>query len=210
MVRYSTGLGRMTDFETRPLSNDRKKSILERTEYGENSPVSLDKIVAVHVKHWTFENAIEKGEINIHESLAGHLITIFLQLFEMKFPVHSVVPVDEFDGDDVASMEANNSSAFNPRKVMNTDRWSSHAYGMAIDVNPRQNPYVLNPGTDHEAIYPKGGQECLDRKALKPGMVEPIVGIFSRNGFDDWGGSWQSPLDYHHFQVRWERIRSFF
>ncbi|NND35346.1 MAG: M15 family metallopeptidase, partial [Saprospiraceae bacterium] len=88
----------------------------------------------------------------------------------------------------------------------NTDRWSSHAYGAAIDINPGQNPYVLNPDQSDFKVFPSGGERFLDRGNIRIGMVEPIVHIFKKHGFTEWGGEWESPLDYHHFQVDWERI----
>lgn len=142
------------------------------------------------------------------EEIAQDTLLLFEKLFEIAFPIHKAVPVDHFKGSDVASMNANNSSAFNCRRIMDSDRWSSHSYGTAIDINPLQNPYVL---IDHEAstakIYPKGGGMYLNRGTLEKGMVEPVVEIFYDHGFTEWGGHWKDRLDYHHFQIPWDKIQ---
>ncbi len=200
----------MADFDIRPLSERRIESIRTNTEYSDDSPVSLEQIVAVYFLHETFDIGTQKGQIHILDAVAENVLELFRKLYVIEFPIHSAIPVDEFQGDDVKSMEANNSSGFNPRKIMHTDRWSSHAYGCAIDINPRQNPYVLNPGTEKEEVYPDQSSPFLDRDQKLPGMVEPIVSIFSNIGYTDWGGAWREPLDYHHFQVPWDEIRSFF
>ena len=58
--------------------------------------------------------------------------------------------VDAYGASDDRSMEADNTSAFNCRFVAGTSRWSEHAYGKAIDINPVENPYVsgthVSPG----------------------------------------------------------------
>ena len=55
--------------------------------------------------------------------------------------------VDAYGGNDFRSIEADNTSAFNCRFVDGTTRWSNHAFGRAIDVNPLENPYVTASGT---------------------------------------------------------------
>ncbi len=60
--------------------------------------------------------------------------------------------IDRYGGDDHRSMHHDNTSAFNCRFVNGTTRWSMHAYGKAIDINPRENPYVSG-----ELRLPSGG-----------------------------------------------------
>lgn len=181
---------------------------MDRTEYSSDTPVKLDRIVSVHFLHESFDGNVKAGQAHVLDEVAENVLDIFRQLFVIQFPIHSAIPVDQFDGNDVASMNANNSSAFNPRKIMDSDKWSSHAYGCAIDINPVQNPYVLNPATDDERTYPHGGDEYRDRENLRAGMVEEVVSIFRNHGFTDWGGEWEAPLDYHHFQLPWETIKA--
>ncbi len=100
---------------------------------------------------------------------------------------------------DYRSIEADNTSAFNCRYVDGTTRWSNHAYGRAIDVNPIENPYVTSSGTtSHRASAP-----YLRRSPVRRGMaVEggPLVAAFAAAGWG-WGGRWSGAKDYQHFSA---------
>ncbi len=196
-------------FEIQELSSARIESIQSTVEWDDACPVSLDRLVSVHFSHKDFDGNDQIGEMVVVDLMAENVKNIFSELYSKKFAIALARPVDEFGGDDVSSMNTNNSSAFNCRRIMNTDRWSSHAYGAAIDINPIQNPYVLIDQTNDTAkIYPKGGTDYLNRGIQEVGMVEDVVSIFKEYGFSDWRGAWKSPLDYHHFQVPWEIINS--
>jgi D-alanyl-D-alanine carboxypeptidase len=109
-----------------------------------------------------------------------------------------MVPVDAYGGSDSRSIEADNTSAFNCRSVEGTSRWSEHAYGRAIDVNPIENPYVDGGHTSHRASVP-----YLDRSRRRPGMAYEggvLVGAFDAIGWG-WGGRWTSVKDYQHFSA---------
>ena len=75
-------------------------------------------------------------------------------------------------GTTTASMAADNTSAFNCRRVAGSDRWSAHAYGAAIDINP-----VENPVPDRRlgrAPRPGAGSRGVDRsvgRASRPGVI---------------------------------------
>ncbi len=141
---------------------------------------------------------ISTGVLVIHEDMEAATRRAFARLFEIKFPITSIRPVDEFDGDDDRSMAADNTSAFNCRAAVNNGptSWSKHAYGRAIDVNPLINPYIL----DGE-VLPPGGAKYTDRDDERPGMItsgSPALKAFTDNGFT-WGGTWSNP-DYQHMQ----------
>ena len=174
-------------------------------------PVHYTRLKRLEVSHVDFEGKKRLGELIVLDEVAESVLIIFSKLFEKGFPVERIAPLEEFGADDVKSMAANNSSAFNGRKIMNTNRWSSHAYGVAIDVNPAQNPYML---LDHESanikVFPPQAIDYVNRGVQKPGMVEEIVSIFAEHGFTEWGGSWDQKPDYHHFQLPWEVINEMF
>jgi hypothetical protein len=118
-------------------------------------------------------------------------------LFEDRFPIRAMRLVDDYGGDDFASIEADNTSAFNCRNATGSGEWSDHAYGRAIDVNPIENPYVHADGTTSHAA----SQPYLDRSRHRPGMATPgrsLVRAFDAVGWE-WGGRWQSIKDYQHF-----------
>ena len=112
-----------------------------------------------------------------------------------------MLPVERYGGDDHRSMAADNTSAFNCRFVAGTSRWSQHAYGRAIDLNPLENPYV-----DGSHVSPAAGMPFADRTRPRPGMVlagGAVVRLFAAHGWG-WGGSWSGARDYQHFSATGE------
>ena len=151
---------------------------------------------------------LEKGEIVVLDTLTPYVQTIFDQMYKRNFPIASVKLIEEYDGDDFRSMDANNSSAFNGRKVTYGKRWSLHAYGAAIDINPMQNPFVDIDDNGSVKILPRmsatrylNRSESRPNKSKREGLAEDIVDIFFKNGFFIWGGHWDYPIDYQHFQL---------
>ena len=98
-------------------------------------------------------------------------------------------------------MAANNSSCFNFRKIDGSELLSMHSYGLAIDINPVQNPFIQK-----DKISPLDGKSFLNRRDEVAGLVEPIIDIFYKYGFTVWGGRWTTPIDYHHFQVPRDQV----
>jgi hypothetical protein len=93
----------------------------------------------------------------------------------------------------------NNSVGFNFRNIAGTNTLSRHAMGVAIDINPIQNPYMR--GT---TIWPAAGEPYLNRSYIRQGMIFPgcpVYNAFTSRGWI-WGGHWRSPRDYHHFERR--------
>ena len=160
-------------------------------------PVPLRDLRLVTVTHWGFDGQPRPGELVVHATHAERIRRVFAELFAARFPIEQVRLVDEFGGDDDRSMAANNTSAFNCRKAFGSTRWSQHAYGRAIDVNPLRNPYVTRSG-----VYPPGGREFVRRDRSVQGVITaggPVVQAFARIGWR-WGGTWASP-DYQHFSA---------
>lgn len=169
-----------------------------------SAPVKLDRLRTVHITHWDFEGHEKKGSLVVLDVVAPAVETIFKELYEKKFPLKSCIPIDAYAASDEKSMEANNSSAFNSRLITgSTDRWSIHSYGLAIDINPRQNPYLApkKETPSNVLLLPSNSFEFINRQHLRAGMVEPIVSVFKRHGFTVWGGTWEDRIDYHHFQL---------
>ncbi len=169
-------------------------------------PVVLARLKLVEISHLNFEGNIQSGQIIVLDKLAQSVLGIFEELMIIKFPIHSVHLIDKYEGDDDQSMAANNSSSFNFRTITGSNQFSMHAYGLAIDINPVQNPYILIKEDGHVQVHPKSGVDFLNRSNMRPGMVEPLVPIFKKHGFSEWGGNWNKPIDYHHFQVPRSRV----
>jgi hypothetical protein len=149
------------------------------------------------VRHWTFDGGVTQGELVVHHTAVADLVGVFTKLFDARFPIERMERVDVYGADDDASMAANNSSAFNCRSVTGGTQLSHHSYGIAIDINPVQNPYVSGGG----AVYPPAGSMYLDREHVRPGMIVesgPVVNAFAAIEWP-WGGHWTNLKDYQHF-----------
>lgn len=190
-------------FEIRDIPLDIQNKMIEKKVWSSECIIPLKKLKLLNLTHYNFDNRIEVGQMVVHSSKADSVITIFQELFALKFPIHTIRLIDEFEGDDELSMKANNSSCFNFRKIAGSDRLSLHAYGLAIDINPIQNPFIQKGN-----ISPTSGKNFINRSNIKAGMVEPIVKVFFKYGFTEWGGNWQEPIDYHHFQVPRQQIET--
>lgn len=173
-----------------------------------DAPVTCAQLRIVHFSYLDFDGKLRNdGEIMVLAAVAEHVQAIFDTLLQRKFAIASARLMDHYRGNDVASMRDNNSSAFNDRRITNGKAPSLHAYGVAIDINPLQNPYVQFEA-DGKALYsPPGGSKYANRLAVRPGkaarqgMAEEVVEVFAQHGFLGWGGNWDAPIDYQHFQV---------
>lgn len=160
-------------------------------------PVPLEDLRYLTLTHHDFEGGVGTGELVVHADVAEGVVGVFRTLFEAGYPIRSMRLVDDFGGSDDASMAADNTSAFNCRAITRGTGWSEHAYGRALDLNPRENPYVR--GT---LVLPPEGAPYADRPDL-PGVVhagDVVVTAFAAAGWR-WGGDWASPVDYQHFSV---------
>jgi hypothetical protein len=161
-------------------------------------PVALRDLRLLRLPHWGFDGKPRTGRLIVHRDAARDLVHVFRHLYAARFPIRRMVPVDAYGASDFRSIEADNTSAFNCRYVEGTTRWSNHAYGTAIDVNPIENPYVSGGRTSHPASRP-----YLDRSRRRPGMAYEggaLVRAFDRIGWG-WGGRWTSVKDYQHFSA---------
>jgi hypothetical protein len=169
--------------------------------------IGCDRLRSVKFRYLGLDDNIhDDGEVVVMDAVASHVLRIFVSLRKMGFPIAKARPLNAYDGDDNASMRDNNSSAFNDRNLTGGGSISLHAYGLAIDLNPVQNPYLARLDGMLK-IEPPAGADYINRlnprpwKRGRPGMAEAAVGIFADNGFLIWGGYWDGPVDYQHFQV---------
>ncbi len=162
-------------------------------------PVPPEQLRRVTLTHWGFDGTTHTGTVDVHQDHADAVIEVFRQLFALGFPIERMEPVDVYGGSDDASMAVNNTSAFNCRAVTGGTTYSQHSYGWAIDINPRQNPYVTSGGT----VLPPEGAAYTDRSDAQPGMIlagDAVVQAFESIGWS-WGGYWSDPNDYQHFSA---------
>jgi len=158
----------------------------------------LNNQVLVDILYLDFNGELQQGQLVADARVIDDLQLLFMQMLLLGFPLESVIPICEFGWDDVESMRCNNTSVFNYRVVPGTDRLSRHAYGLAIDINPVQNPYYSNG-----SISPEGA--VYDPSV--PGTLydgHPVVELMRFLGWR-WGGDW-SEKDYQHFDKQIEVI----
>ncbi|MGQ0831000.1 MAG: M15 family metallopeptidase [Microthrixaceae bacterium] len=161
-------------------------------------PVGPELLRAVDASFWGYDRAPHRGRIIVHVDQAARVTRVLEALYAARFPIERMTPIDAYDGDDQASMRANNTSGFNCRYVAGTTKWSQHAFGRAIDVNPLVNPYVRGSSVD-----PPEGAPYADRSRDDAGMIhagDAAVRAFSAQGWG-WGGAWSSGKDYQHFSA---------
>ena len=127
-------------------------------------PVPLRDLRLLTLSHWGFGGEVRKGRLIVHRDVARDMVVAFRRLYAAHFRVRRMVPIDAYRGNDYRSIEADNTSAFNCRYVEGTSRWSEHAFGRAIDVNPIENPYVSSGRSSHRASIP-----YVDRTPRRPG-----------------------------------------
>jgi hypothetical protein len=188
---------------TPALCDDMKKNNVIRA----GAPVGCERLKLIKFSYFGFDGRIHgDGEIMVMDAAAENVLRIFTRLRDMRFPIAKARLINHYDGDDDASTADNNTSAFNSRNVAGTNTLSLHAYGLAIDLNPVQNPYVQRSGEKLTFSPPAGAAYANRRngqteKQLRSGMAESIIDVFADEGFLIWGGYWKSAVDYQHFQV---------
>lgn len=179
-----------------------EKQAMQGVSYHKGCPVKLDELRAVNVKYLGFDEQERTGELIVHESVAQEVAQIFQELYSANYPINKMEPIRMYGGSDWHSIEADNSSAFNCRNATGSKHFSKHAYGLAIDLNPIENPYVFASGKSSH----KASALYLDRskilttpqgKAVLKKRSEAVQ-IFKRYGWK-WGGDFAKEKDYQHF-----------
>jgi len=169
------------------------------TSWHRGCPVALADLRLVTATYWGFDKRAHTGRIVVHRDVAADVLAVLRRLYAARFPIRRMVPVDAYGGSDFRSIEADNTSAFNCRYVDGTTRWSEHAYGRAIDLNPIENPYVTAGGTTSH----RASRSFLRRAPYRPGMAVEggaVVRAFDAVGWG-WGGRWSGARDYQHFSA---------
>lgn len=185
------------------LSDELKKQItgISYPQEVEEPAIAYEELRYVHVLHYDFMNMVQEGELICNQAIAEDLVEIFAELYLAEYPIEKVKLIDAYSGDDEASMENNNTSCFNYRVVSGTTKLSSHAYGLAIDINPLYNPYIRVSG-DNMNIQPTNAGAYADRDAVFAHKIDHndlCYQLFTEHGFT-WGGDWTNTKDYQHFE----------
>ena len=172
-----------------------------KKSYKADCNIPLDSLRYLKVLHYNAQKEICLGELICHYSISKDLISIFKELFNAKYPIERMVLIDNYNADDETSMQANNTSCFNFRKVAGTKSLSKHSLGKAIDINTKYNPCVKRRN-GKTICQPVTGRAYIDRSKDFPYKIDEndlCYKLFTQHGFT-WGGHWRSLKDYQHFE----------
>lgn len=197
-------------FYYEPLSDNLRRyitgvsypAVTDDTGNREDLAVSYEDLRYVHILHYDFDGNLAEGELICNSAIAQDLVEIFYELYRNEYQLERVLLIDEYDGDDTASMEDNNTSCFNYRVVEGSTSLSKHALGLAVDINPLYNPYVTYGKDGSQQVSPSAALNYADRTLSFPYKIDEsdlCFKLFKEHGFT-WGGNWNSCKDYQHFQ----------
>lgn len=162
----------------------------------ENEPLNFDNLSYLTLSYYGFDDKVHVGEMVVDKKVASEVVDIFKEVYEKKYPIDKIKLIDEYNAIDNLSMADNNSSSFCYRTIANTNIISNHGKGLAIDINPLQNPQVIG-----SSVSPKEGYVFADRSNIQMGMIiegSDLYNAFVKRGWS-WGGHWKNP-DYQHFE----------
>ncbi len=189
------------DFVISEITDEIWKRI-EGKSYRDDCTVPVEDLRYIHVLHKDIDGVTHEGEMVCNAYIAEDLIEIFRELYDAGYPIEKMRLVDEYQADDEASMEDNNSSCFNFRFISHTTKVSKHGLGLAVDINTLYNPYI-KVVKGERVLEPVTAEEYLDRDKefdYKISKGDLCYRLFTEHGFE-WGGDWTNSKDYQHFEI---------
>ena len=206
MVRYfafSAMLVALAPFQwsAKPLPQTMKSQLEQRGFWKKGCPVGLGDLRLLTVSHVGFDGETHRGQLVVNERATGPLTSAFRTMYRNRFPIRHMRFADFYGPKRqrpnyvTASFECRQAVPSPCTGGRRTGTWSNHAYGLAIDINPRENPYVGCGQSDDPTA-----QSYRDRSRQRPGMVGGrTVRAFANAGWG-WGGAWAgNTKDYMHF-----------
>lgn len=197
---YLKVFGHERFFTQSPVDADLRE-LMKGVSYKADGYVSWENLRYLRVLHRDADGNAIVGEMVCNVLIANDLIEIFKALFEAGYPIERIRLIDHYGGDDETSMRDNNTSCFNQRKTVG-GMVSKHSYGLAVDVNPRYNPYFRQRSAWQTLVQPQGSETYLDREGVFPYKIvkgDLCYRLFRQHGFS-WGGDWLRGKDYQHFE----------
>lgn len=166
-------------------------------------PLAPTELRLITVSYWGYDNAAHTGELIVNRTISLQTIAALREMWNAKFPIKQMVTAEKFvgpedfrpDGTFIETNEPdvdNNTSSFFCRAATGNNNWSQHAFGLAIDINPIENPYIKGS----TVVPPNGVRDPARPGTITAGSVP--VAAMKRAGLI-WGGTWTSLKDYMHF-----------
>ncbi|MGH3912450.1 MAG: M15 family metallopeptidase [Pseudonocardiaceae bacterium] len=172
--------------------------VLARSTWRPACPVSPSRLRYLTMSFHGFDGQVHTGEMVVHSEAAQTVVDVFERLFAVRFPIEEMRVVDAPELTLPPTGDGNNTSAFVCRPARGQISWSAHAYGLAVDLNPFQNPSLRG-----DLVLPELASAYLARDRERPGMVHDgdlAVSAFEAAGWT-WGGRWSQPTDLMHFSA---------
>jgi hypothetical protein len=174
------------------------------TTWHPGCPVAIGRLRLLTLRYWGFDRQVHEGRMVVNGSVARGVVSVFRQLFDARFRIYQMhLAVKYRPNHDDPNDDRDYTAGFNCRPVVTArgagTTWSQHAYGLAIDVNPIENPYVTADGY----VRNNNARPFRDRSLHEPGMIHPgdaVVRAFASIGWH-WGGYWSGDKDYMHFSL---------
>ena len=174
-----------------------------------NDDIALSELRYLKVLHVNFDGVYQVGEMIVNAAVAQEVTEILELLCEARYEIYSMYLIDDFwvgngTDSDTNSIDHNNTSCFCYRPATGGGSLSRHALGLAIDLNPQQNPYVrVNADGSLSCEHENAAAYVADRSEDVPHVItesDYAYQLFTARGWT-WGGSWNNPRDYQHFQT---------
>jgi len=170
------------------------ESVVARSTWREQCPVSLDELAYAQVSFYGFDGLFHTGELILRRDVVDDVVTVFEELHQLRFPIEEMRVTTQEAVDAPPTGDSNNTSSFVCRRAVNSGTWSRHAHGGAIDINPFHNPYVKG-----DLVIPELASAYLDRDRELPGMITAEIEVLFADFDWGWGGNWNSSRDWMHF-----------
>ena len=193
-VLLALGAGAARGAAVAPLPSSVAKQLKAGGYWHQGCPVALSGLRLLTVDYRDFAGRSATGQLVVNARAAHPLVRVFRRLYALHFPIRrmNVLPLD---GDVTQSFSCRQAVPSPCVGGSGTGSWSMHAYGLAVDINPRENPYV-GCGQSRDPAT----RRYFDRSAHRRGMVTArAIGAFRSVGWG-WGGAWTgNTKDYMHF-----------
>ena len=167
------------------------------TTWQPGCPVPLSDLRRLTMSFWGFDDRPHTGELVVNAKVADDVRAVFKKLFDARFPLEEMRIVEPADLAAEPTGDGNSTAAFVCRPIRgSTTTFSAHSYGLAVDVNPFQNPYQKG-----KSVLPELASAYLDRSWSRPGMIKKgdvVTKAFASIGWT-WGGTWTTTKDTMHF-----------
>jgi hypothetical protein len=176
--------------------------VLARSTWQPGCPVAAGELRYVTVAFWGFDGRPHTGEVLVHADAVDVVVAVFESMHDERFPLEEVRIITPADLTAAPTGDGNVTSVFVCRPAVGSSRWSAHAYGRALDVNPFHNPYERGSGADR-VVLPELATAYTDRSRWLPGMLEDgsaAVRVARESGWV-WGGDYRSVRDWMHLSA---------